>query len=95
VAGATVGVDIAFASAEGLSVPVSALLDSENGSWVFKVQDEKIVPVPVEVLSAGSERVAVSGGLEVGDQVVTARPSRLMMLSKDQRVRLAQRGGQS
>lgn len=95
VAGATVGVDIAFASVEGLSVPVSALLDGENGSWVFKVQNEKIVPVQVKVLSAGSNHVAVSGDLAVGDKVVTARPSRLMMLSKDQPVRLAQRGGQS
>jgi len=95
VAGATVGVDIAFASAEGLSVPVSALLDGQNGSWVFKVQDDKIVPVPVKILSVGSNRIVVSGELTVGNQVVTARPSRLMMLSKDQPVRPARSGGQS
>ena len=95
VAGATVGVDIAFASAEGLSVPVSAVLDGRNGTWVFKIQDGKVLPVPVTILSAGSERIAVNGSLGVGDQVVTARPSRLMMLSEGEPVRIAQSGGQS
>ncbi len=94
VAGATVGMDIAFTAAEGTAVPVSALLEGENGAWVFKVVDGTVHPVKVQILSAGSESVAVSGDLSVGDEVVTARPSRLMMLSDGQTVQLAQRGGQ-
>ncbi len=93
VAGMTVGMDISFASAEGLSIPVTSLLEGENGNWVFTVRDQKIHPVKVQILSAGSDAVAVSGDLNVGDQVVTARPSRLMMLSEGQTVQLAQQGG--
>ncbi len=94
VAGATVGMDIAFTAAEGTAVPVAALLEGENGDWVFKVTDHTIHPVKVQVLSVGSESVAVSGDLSAGDMVVVARPSRLMMLSDGQTVQLAQQGGQ-
>jgi RND family efflux transporter MFP subunit len=92
VAGATVGVDIAFRSVEGLAVPATALLEGERGDWVFKVSDEKIQPVAVSVLSEGSEAVVVSGDLSVGDLIVVARPSRLMMLSEGQSVQLDQQG---
>lgn len=94
VAGATVGMDIAFTAAEGLAVPVASLLESESGDWVFKVSNQKIQPVAVKVLSAGRESVAVSGDLSVGDLVVVARPSRLMMLSGGQVVQLDRQGGQ-
>jgi len=92
VAGATAGMDIAFAAAGGLSVPSAALLEGESGDWVFKVTDQKIQPVAVKVLSAGDETLAVSGNLSVGDLVVVARPSRLMMLSEGQTVQLARQG---
>lgn len=92
VAGMTVGMDISFVSAEGLSVPVTALLEGENGTWVFTIRDRKIRPVSVQIVSAGSDNVAVDGDLVAGDQVVTARPSRLMMLSEGQLVQVAQQG---
>ncbi len=93
VAGATVGMDIALAAADGLSVPTAALLEGEGGDWVFKVGDGKVHPVAVQVLAAGSEAVAVSGDLAVGDLVVVARPSRLMMLSEGEAVRVDRQGG--
>ncbi len=93
VAGMTVGMDIAFTATEGLSVPVAALLEGENGTWVFTVNNQTIHPVKVQILSAGSDASAVSGDLSTGDQVVVARPSRLMMLSEGQKVQLAQQGG--
>jgi RND family efflux transporter MFP subunit len=93
VAGATVGMDIAFTAAAGLSVPDAALLEGESGNWVFKVRDQKVHPVAVHVLSAGSEAVAVSGDLSVGDLVVVARPSRLMMLSEGEAVQVEPQGG--
>ena len=94
VAGATVGMDIAFTAAEGISVPVAALLEGEHGDWVFKVTDGTVHPVKVQILSTSSEFAAVSGDLNSGDMVVVARPSRLMMLSEGQPVQLAQQGGQ-
>jgi len=94
VAGATVGMDIAFTAAEGLAVPVAALLEGESSDWIFKVSNQKVHPITVQVLSAGSEAVAVSGDLSAGDLVVVARPSRLMMLSEGQAVRLDRQGGQ-
>jgi len=94
VAGVTVGVDIRLASSTGLSVPVSALLEGENGAWVFRVENQQIEPVAVDVLATGRDRAVVRGGLGVGDQVVVARPSRLMLLSRGQKVRLVSDGGQ-
>lgn len=94
VAGLTVGIDISLASSVGISVPVTALLEGENGTWVFKVKRQRIDPVKVDVLAAGRERAAVRGDLAAGDQVVIARPSRLMLLSKGQRVGTAPQGGQ-
>jgi RND family efflux transporter MFP subunit len=94
VAGATVGMDITFTAAEGLAVPVAALLEGESSDWVFKISGEKIQPVAVKVRSAGSETVAVDGDLSVGDLVVVARPSRLMMLSEGQTVQPDRQGGQ-
>jgi len=74
-------------------VPVAALLEGESGDWVFRIRDEKIQPIAVNVLSAGSEAVAVDGDLSVGDLVVVARPSRLMRLSAGQAVRVDRQGG--
>ncbi len=93
VAGLTVGIDISLASSTGISVPTSALLEGDNGTWVFRVEKQRIEPVRVDVLAAGGGRVVVRGDLAVGDQVVIARPSRLMTLTVGQEVRTTPQGG--
>jgi len=81
VSGAAVGVDLNLSSAEGLLVPTDALLESKKGSFVFTVTDSVVRTVPVQVLGRSLEQVAVSGSLAEGDEVIVARPSRLMTLA--------------
>ncbi len=87
VSGATVGVDVHLNSAEGLRVPADALLEGENGSWVFVVEGGTVHPVRVEVLGRSLTKAVISGDISEGDSVVVARPSRLMTLTDGVKVR--------
>jgi RND family efflux transporter MFP subunit len=87
VSGATVGVDVHLASAEGLTVPTGALLEGASGTWVFKVADAAVHAVPVQVEARSPERAVVGSDLAVGDRVVVSRPSRLMTLADGVAVR--------
>jgi RND family efflux transporter MFP subunit len=87
VSGATVGVDVHLASAEGLTVPTEALLESDSATWVFKVADAAVHTVPVQIEVRSPERAVVGGDIAVGDRVVVARPSRLMTLADGVAVR--------
>lgn len=81
VSGATVGMDVQLSSSEGLVVPAEALLEGENGAWVFVVTQGIVHPVTVDVLDRSLVRVAVKGALHAGDTVAVAEPSRLMTLA--------------
>ncbi len=91
VAGATVGVDVVVTSARGLTIPVQSLLEGEYGSFVFTVVDDKAHPVAVDPIARSEQRVVVTGALELGQQVVVARPSRLMQLAEGTPLRIAPR----
>jgi RND family efflux transporter MFP subunit len=86
ISGATVGVDVAMNSAEGLAVPADALLEGNRGDWVFVVQNGAVRPVPVTVRARSYTRVVVTGDLAAGDAVVEAEPSRLMTLAAGMKV---------
>jgi RND family efflux transporter MFP subunit len=86
VSGATVGVDVQLSSAEGLVVPADALLEGDNGAWVFAVNNGVVKPVQVEVLDRSSDQVAVKGNMRTGEPVIVARPSRLMTLAAGMKV---------
>lgn len=81
VSGATVGMDVQLSSAEGLVVPLDALLEGDNGAWVFAVADGVVRAVRVEVLDRSLAQAAIKGGLRPGEPVIVARPSRLMTLA--------------
>lgn len=89
VSGATVGVDLELHGAEGVRVPADALLDGENGSWVFKVADGVVHPVQVQILARSLDDAVLTGDVAVGDSVVVARPSRLMTLAEGSKVTVA------
>lgn len=89
VSGATVGMDVQLSSAQGLVVPTEALLDGERGTWVFVVDHGAVRPVAVQVLDRSLDRAAVKGGLQLGDAVVVAEPSRLMTLTAGTKVQVA------
>lgn len=86
VSGATVGVDVQLSSAESLVVPADALLEGDNGAWVFIVNNGVVKPVQVEVLDRSLNQVAIKGDVRTGEPVIEARPSRLMTLAAEMKV---------
>jgi RND family efflux transporter MFP subunit len=88
-AGATVGVDLVRATAEGLTVPASAVLDTSSGSVVFTLDRDRAHVIPVRVVARSTDACVVDGPLEEGDEVVMARPSRLMSLAEGTPLRRA------
>jgi len=91
VAGATVGVDLHIEGAEGLLVPIDALLEGTAGTHVFAVEHSEagdtLRTVPVTVATRSLTEAVVEGDLTEGASVVVARPSRLMSLSAGMPVR--------
>lgn len=66
-----VTIDVAAAS-EVLTVPLSALHVDGTSYTVQRLVDGELTSVPVEVGAIGSERVEITDGLAVGDEVVIA-----------------------
>ena len=79
--GATIAASYATTTAPGLVVPAGALLQGVNETLVVRVKDGKADPVPVTVLGQNGVDASVSGGVQVGDLVVTGLPSELMALT--------------
>lgn len=86
VSGATVGVDVQMSSAQGLAVPLNALLEGERGAWVFVVRGDAVHPVQVSVRDRSATEAVVQGSVCAGDHVIVARPSRLMALAEGMKV---------
>lgn len=59
-----------------LAVPLEAIRQSAEGTFVWRVEADKAVPAPVKVLHE-TEALAVIEGLEAGDRVVIDGQSRL------------------
>lgn len=71
--GMTASVEIATNTVEAeLAVPARAVVRRDVGTAVYAVRDQVAVLVPVELLAQGDELAAVSGDLEVGEQVIVA-----------------------
>jgi len=92
VAGATVGIDLHLQSGDGLVVPMDALLEGTTGAHAFVVDlapdgTHSLRVVPVTVTTRSFDEAVVEGDLREGDDVVVARPSRLMSLSAGTKVR--------
>lgn len=92
ISGATVGIDLHLQSGEGLVVPLDALLEGANGAHAFVMDSavdgaHTLRVVPVTVNTRSLDEAIVEGDLREGDDVVVARPSRLMSLSAGMKVR--------
>ena len=61
---------ITLSEGESLGVPRSAVLSNRHGSWIFLVQGGRAHKVPVKTGLQEAGRVAISGPLKAGDQVV-------------------------
>ncbi len=78
--GATVGVDLVRNQASGFIVPENALVKTGQGTFVY-VLDKNIVRIrPVSLLGADRGLAAVSGQINIGDQVVIGQENRLLNL---------------
>lgn len=86
VPGATVTVDLKLRATEGVMVPNRALLEGEDGTWIFTVVGDTVHPVEVEVSTRSTTHAVVNGDLNEKDMVVTALPSRLMLLAEGMKV---------
>ncbi|MGA7306841.1 MAG: efflux RND transporter periplasmic adaptor subunit [Rhodothermales bacterium] len=87
VVGATVGVDLHLEGGKGLLVPLDALLEGGNGAHVLQIQNSgegghSVHVVDVSVANRSLVEAVVEGELNEGDEVVVARPSRLMGLAE-------------
>jgi RND family efflux transporter MFP subunit len=90
ISGGTVGVDVITGKTEpGIVLPLSALLETERGKYIFKVEagtqgekdPAKLKIVPVEVLGKNNENACVKGGIKSGDQIITGDEGKLLKLS--------------
>ena len=88
VPGATVSVDLKLRAMEGIVVPTRTLLEGQYGTWVFTVANGIVHPVEVEVLTRSTTHAVVNGDLNEEDLVVTALPSRLMLLADGMKVHI-------
>ncbi len=86
VPGATVAVDLQLRGVEGIVVPTRALLEGERGTWVFIIEHGSVHPVEVEISAQSTTEAVVTGALDETDLVVTALPSRLMLLAEGMKV---------
>ena len=83
--GARVGVNLVTSEVEGAIVPLRALLENVNATYVFLAEPigngtARIKPIEVSVLGRSGEKVAVSGPLKDSDLVVVAEESTLLRL---------------
>lgn len=84
--GSTLGVDIVIATASGIIVPDNALVRTEKGAFVYKINDGAVHMCKVEVLGAGKGRVAVKGDVAAGMLVAVAQENKLLTLSEGMKV---------
>jgi RND family efflux transporter MFP subunit len=86
--GMTGTVRLSTPASSAATLPLSALHDRGEGPMVWRLLPEgRVEAVPVRVLTLGAQTVAVSGGLAMGDQVVSLGPQ---LLDPQSRVRVVQ-----
>ncbi len=88
-AGSTAPVEVPLPAAEGLIVPVRALLEGGGRAVVFTVSDGVAHAVSVRVTDRSAADAVVTGPLHAGDRVVVGLPSRLMQLADGTPVQVA------
>ncbi|MCS6790404.1 MAG: efflux RND transporter periplasmic adaptor subunit [Bacteroidia bacterium] len=72
---------------QALVVPVEAVQFQDTGAFVFQVRGNRATRVPVSILATQKGEVAISGGVRLGDTIITTGIS---FLSDGQRVRLTE-----
>lgn len=90
-AGDFVTVSFAGAPRAALAVPRAAVLESATGNFVYKVNGDSYLRVPVETGTRSTGHIEIVGGLRAGDVVVTSLVEQLWLAE----LRLTKGGGHS
>lgn len=61
-----------------LLVPLSAVIDAGQGPFVRIVKEGKVASRPVQVAAFREDGVAISGGLDAGEQVIVSGANKLV-----------------
>lgn len=81
--GGTVGVDVITGkTGDGVIVPSGSLLKNQQGTFVYKVLDNKIYIIKVDLLGQNSESACVKGDIKGSNLVVIADEGKLLTLSE-------------
>jgi membrane fusion protein, multidrug efflux system len=81
--GGTVEADVITGSIDNaVIIPLNALLENQNGSFAFRIENGKITVLRVRVLGKNGESAAVDGNLKNGDMVATGDEGKLLRLSE-------------
>ncbi|MFN3479727.1 MAG: efflux RND transporter periplasmic adaptor subunit [Thermodesulfovibrionales bacterium] len=85
--GGAVSVDIITGKTDkGMIVPLNALLENQQGSFIYKVSENRIKVVKVLVLGKNSTSACIKGDIKAGDIVTTGDEGKLMRLSEEMSV---------
>jgi len=87
--GSTVGVELVTATVAGSIVPERALVKTENGAFVYLVENGAVRMRPVVLLGTGRGKAAVRGDLPAGAVVAVGQENRLLTLSDGMQVTAA------
>jgi len=86
--GGSVGVDVVTGKTEnGTIVPLSALLESQRGSFVYKVEGDKIKVLKIHILGKNTKYAVIRGDIKAGDTVTVGDEGKLMRLTEGMSVR--------
>jgi RND family efflux transporter MFP subunit len=86
--GAGVGVDVVTGkTAAGVVVPLRALLENQRGSFVYKVEGDKIKVIKVRVLGKNNDYATITGEIKGGEVVAVGDEGKLLRLDNGMVIR--------
>lgn len=73
-------VDVEVFNGEGIKIPFDAILNRDNKSYVFVKENDKAIPVEINIIQTGEDGAVISNNELVGKEVVVAKQDILLTL---------------
>jgi RND family efflux transporter MFP subunit len=94
--GASVGVDVVVGkTAPGVVVPLQALLENRRGSFVYKVEGDRIKVIMVRILGKNNDYATITGEIKGGEVVAVGDEGKLLSLDNGMAIRPQKQTGGS
>lgn len=77
---------------KALILPTEAIIEDSDHTYIYMVQDDRVVKTDITILETQSDKTAVEGEIEVGDQVVI---NGQLTLEDGSKVNVVKEGNQS